>query len=100
MNTDQLKGKIEQAIGHVKQGVGEAFGDDKTANEGLGDQEKGSARETYGNVKDAAQTTAATREAEASERSASVRLNISDKVANATTAVNEKIDEYKADHNR
>ena len=100
MDIDQIKGKLEQAVGHVKQGVGEAFGDNKLANEGLGDQVKGAARETVGNVKDAAQTSAHSHEVDATDRSASVRQNISDKVADAKNAVNERIDEYKSTHNR
>ena len=100
MNSDQLKGKLEQAVGHVKESVGEALGDNKTANEGLGDQVKGSARETWGNVKDATQTTATTHEEVASDKSASVRQNISDKVAEAKNAVNARIDEYKETHDR
>ena len=95
MNSDQLKGKLEQAVGHVKQGVGEAFGDEKTANEGLGDQVKGSARETWGNVKDATHTTGTTKEEAAADHSTAVRHNLSDKIADAKNAVNAHIDEYK-----
>ena len=53
MNTDQVSGKFDQVKGKVKQGVGEALGNQKLANEGVVDQVKGSAKEVYGNVKDA-----------------------------------------------
>ncbi len=29
MNTDQLKGKLQDAIGHIKQATGEATGNDR-----------------------------------------------------------------------
>ena len=54
MNKDQVTGKVEQAAGRVKQGVGETLGNQKLANQGVADQVKGAAKETWGNVKDAA----------------------------------------------
>ncbi len=58
MNKDQVTGKVEQAAGRVKQGVGETLGNQKLANQGVADQVKGAAKETWGNVKDAAAVTA------------------------------------------
>jgi len=55
MNKDQVAGKVDQAVGKVKQGVGEAVGSQKLANQGLVDQAKGAAKETWGDTKDAAQ---------------------------------------------
>src|ERR1700723_4216843 len=54
MNKDQVTGKVEQAAGRVKQGVGETLGNQKLANSGVADQVKGAAKETWGNAKDAA----------------------------------------------
>ena len=54
MNKDQVAGKVDQVAGKVKQGVGEAVGNDNLANRGVADQVKGAAKETWGNVKDAA----------------------------------------------
>ncbi len=56
MNSDQVKGKAEQVMGKIKQGTGEAVGNDSLANRGVAEQVKGAARETWGNVKDAAQS--------------------------------------------
>jgi uncharacterized protein YjbJ (UPF0337 family) len=102
MNSDQIKGKFEQVIGKVKEGIGEAVGDNKTANEGLGDQVKGATRETWGNVKDATNTTtdrqAAETHAEAHDSAADTRHSISNSVENAKTAINERIDEFKQRH--
>jgi uncharacterized protein YjbJ (UPF0337 family) len=39
----------------VKQGVGEAVGDENLGNKGVIDQAKGAVKETWGNAKDAAQ---------------------------------------------
>ena len=55
MNKDQIQGKVEQATGKIKQGVGEAVGNQDLANRGVADQTKGAVRETWGNAKDAAQ---------------------------------------------
>lgn len=102
MNTDQVKGKFEQVVGKVKESFGEAVGDNKTANEGLGDQIKGATRETWGNVKDATGTTsdrqAVTTREEARDTAADTRQSISKSVENAKTAINERIDEFKQKH--
>ena len=58
MNKDQVTGKVEQVAGRVKQGVGETLGNQNLANQGVADQVKGAAKETWGNVKDAAGVTA------------------------------------------
>ena len=41
MNKDQVTGKVEQAAGKIKQGVGEAVGNQNLANQGVADQVKG-----------------------------------------------------------
>ncbi len=102
MNSDQIKGKFEQVVGKVKQSVGEAAGDHETANEGLGDQVKGATRETWGNVKDATNTTtdrpAVTTREEAHDTTADTRNSVSRSVENAKTAINDRIDEFKQKH--
>jgi uncharacterized protein YjbJ (UPF0337 family) len=54
MNESNVSGKFDQVAGKIKQGIGEAIGNEKLANEGAADQVKGHAKETWGNVKDAA----------------------------------------------
>jgi len=54
MNKDNISGKFDQAAGKIKQGVGEAVGSQKLANQGAAQQVKGHAKEAWGNVKDAA----------------------------------------------
>ncbi len=54
MNESNVGGKFDQIAGKIKQGVGEAFGNEKLADEGAGQEVKGHAKETWGNVKDTA----------------------------------------------
>lgn len=54
MNESNVGGKFDQLTGKVKQGVGEALGNEKLADEGAADEVKGHAKETWGNVKDTA----------------------------------------------
>ena len=95
MNSDQIKGKATELGGKLKQGAGEITGNDGLANEGVADQVKGSAQRTWGNVKDAAHESAATREAETDNSVSSSRESLSQKIENATDKVNDKIDDFK-----
>jgi uncharacterized protein YjbJ (UPF0337 family) len=88
MNTDQVKGKAEQVVGKIKQGTGEAVGNDRLANSGVADQVKGAARETWGNVKDVAQS-------EHKHDADRARDQVSNKVQDMKERVNEKLDEHK-----
>ncbi len=59
MNKDQIKGRIDQATGKVKEVAGRAVGNEKLEGEGLADQAGGKVQATVGdarqNVKDVAQ---------------------------------------------
>ena len=95
MDKDRVAGKIEQGVGKAKEKLGEAVGNQKLANQGVADQVKGAAKETWGNVKDAART-AHDRDAAETEDSASVnREQVTDKVAEMKKRANEKIDDFK-----
>ena len=52
MDKDRVSGKFDQGIGKAKEKIGEAVGNQKLANEGVADQVKGAAKETWGNMKD------------------------------------------------
>ena len=54
MNKEQVSGKFDQVTGKVKETVGEAVGNDRLANQGVADQVKGAAKETWGKVKEVA----------------------------------------------
>jgi uncharacterized protein YjbJ (UPF0337 family) len=88
MNTDQVKGKTEQVVGKIKQGTGEAIGNDKLANSGVADQVKGAARETWGNVKDAAHS-------EHQKHANDARNSVVQKTEELKERANENIDKHK-----
>ena len=95
MDKDQVGGKFDQAVGKVKEKVGDTFGNQKLANEGVADQVKGSAKETWGNVKDAAHVSSDRKEHDVADTSTEHRSSFSDKVTEMKNKVNEKIDDYK-----
>jgi uncharacterized protein YjbJ (UPF0337 family) len=96
MNKDQVTGKVEQAAGKVKQGVGEAVGNQKLANQGVADQVKGAAKETWGNAKDAAAVTADRHHKEAEHKANDSRAGVREKVDELKENVNARIDAHKA----
>ena len=53
MNSDDIKGTIDDAAGRAKRQVGEWTGDTKTQIEGAAQQVKGKAEKAVGNVRDA-----------------------------------------------
>jgi uncharacterized protein YjbJ (UPF0337 family) len=94
MNTDQVGGKIDSAIGKGKQAVGEAVGSDKLANEGVAQQAKGAVKQTWGNAKDAVHQAGKTVHAEHAD---DARHSVAETVDHAKAAVNQKIDSFKHD---
>jgi uncharacterized protein YjbJ (UPF0337 family) len=52
MNSDDIKGTIDDAAGRAKRQVGEWTGDTKTQAEGAAQQVKGKAEKVVGNVRD------------------------------------------------
>lgn len=51
MNKDQIKGRVEQAVGKVKEVAGELTDNPKLKSEGNAQQVKGKVQSTYGDVK-------------------------------------------------
>ena len=88
MNKDQISGKVDQVAGKIKQGVGEAVGNQDLADRGVVDQAKGAVKETWGNVKDAADKNTLDDANDTCEK-------ISNKVDDVKNRVNEKIDAAK-----
>ncbi len=50
-NKDEVKGKLNQVKGQVKQGVGDATGNDRLHGEGVADEAAGDVQEGAGKVK-------------------------------------------------
>ncbi len=53
MNSDTIKGQLQQIGGHIEEAAGALVGDQTLKNAGQEDQLKGKAQEAWGNVKDA-----------------------------------------------
>ena len=53
MNKDQIKGKLENLKGRVKEALGAASGDKHTQAEGFGERVKGAVQKKYGDAKEA-----------------------------------------------
>ena len=79
----------------MKQKVGEAVGNQGMANQGVADQVKGAAKETWGNVKDDAHQTADRQRHEKERDANDARDRFSNTVQNMKDRVNERIDEHK-----
>jgi uncharacterized protein YjbJ (UPF0337 family) len=95
MNNDQVSGKFDQVKGKVKQGVGEAIGNHELANEGVVDQVKGTAREVYGNAKDAVQHNIDAARHEREERANAARADIAEGVDHAREHANAVVDSHR-----
>jgi uncharacterized protein YjbJ (UPF0337 family) len=97
MDKDQVSGKIDQTIGKAKEKLGDAVGNQKLANQGVADQVKGAAKETWGNMKDAARTTHDRHAAETEDSASKKRESesVSDNVAEMKKKANDKIDDFK-----
>ena len=52
MNKDQVKGRIEQTTGKVKEAAGKLVGNDRLRTEGAADQVKGKVQAGYGDAKE------------------------------------------------
>lgn len=76
MNKDQVGGKVEQVTGHIKEKIGDAVGNQKMANEGMADQVKGAAKETWGKAKEAAHDIEERHRHELAQKAASTREKV------------------------
>lgn len=115
MNTDEIKGKLQNAFGKTERAVGGAIGSHNLQNAGAEDQMKGAAKETWGNAKDAVSEahTTATSNATTTPDSAAYNAgrteghvqagdeSLRDKIVNGSERFkenfNEKVDHLKAE---
>ena len=105
MNEQTTEGKFDQIKGKVKQGVGEAVGNDRLANSGAADQVKGAAKESWGAAKDAfrdardrSDTTAGTTNTSDTDRGDTAH-DVRQKIVSTAQNVKDEVKE-KADHFR
>jgi uncharacterized protein YjbJ (UPF0337 family) len=97
-----VKGKWDEVAGKVKQGVGEAVGNDNLANKGAAQQVKGHAEQTWGAVKETVHDANTTdpdtgeRRPPRTESSAhDVRESITSTAANVKERIKEGLDDMK-----
>ena len=111
MNKQTVEGKFDQAVGKVKEKVGEATGNQKLANAGVGDQIKGAAKETWGKTRDTAEAIHDDKRADAraetsdfkhraEEKAHDVRESVATTAQNIKNKINDKLDEVKRNHER
>jgi len=98
MNKEQVSGKLDQAVGKVKQGVGEAVGNQELANKGVVDQATGAVKETWGDAKDAAKQIHVGNKKTAAEKADETRSKISQSVEDTKDKLKDKIEDFKDRH--
>lgn len=91
MAKENIEGGFDKAIGKVKQKVGEATGNQKLANEGVGDQVKGSAKQALGTVKDAAKRVAKPKASSAKVKAEQTASTLRDDIAAGAEHVKDAI---------
>ena len=52
MNNDQVKGRVDQAVGKVKEETGELLNDKELENKGRAEKNAGKVQAEYGNLKE------------------------------------------------
>jgi uncharacterized protein YjbJ (UPF0337 family) len=104
MDTDQIKGKLQNAFGKTEEAVGKVIGSQNLSNAGTEDRLKGAATETWGNAKDTvhsvgttAHTEAAVHEDRAAVQGESLRDRFAAGAEHLKDNINAKMDNVK-DH--
>ncbi len=95
MDTDQIKGKLQNAFGKVEEAVGEAVGSQNLANAGAEDRLKGAATETWGNTKDTVRNATDTSESRAAVHTDSLRDRIATGAEHLKDSINTHLDQTK-----
>ena len=98
MNKDQVLGKVKQAVGRIKQRIGEALGSEELASQGIADQAKAAARKTWGNARDAVKGVRQSNNSAVTEKAHERQNKLSPSVQNTTQKATERIDEFKKRH--
>ena len=101
MNESNVSGKLDQVVGKVKQGIGEATGNQSLANSGAADQVKGNVKEAWGDVKDTASDadSKARTNTQAEQSANNTRDSATSTAEDTKNSVKGKLDEFRRDHN-
>lgn len=92
-----VKGKFDEVVGKVKQGVGEAVGNDNLANKGTAQQVQGHAEQAWGSVKEAANDTYDRKKPQAESEAHDIREKIASTAANVKEHIQSGIADLKGD---
>lgn len=103
MNKDNVTGKFDQVAGKVKQGIGEAVGNQKLANSGAAQQVKGNVKEAWGNTKDTAAEVSdnararnnANLKQSGEDKAHDIREKVTSTAQNVKDKINNKLDDLK-----
>lgn len=102
MDSDQIKGKLQDVFGKAEEAVGKAIGNQNLANAGAEDRLKGSATETWGNAKDtvhnvgeSVKTHASVNEEHTGIAGESLRERVVSGAEHLKSSINIKMDEVK-----
>jgi len=90
-----VKGKFDEVVGKVKQGVGETFNDQSLANKGAAQEVKGHGEQAWGSVKEAATDTKAQQEANADVKAHDTRENVTESAAHLKDKVVAGVEAFK-----
>lgn len=86
---------MDQVTGKVKEKVSETVGNQRLANEGLANQVKSAAKETWGNAKDVVHANDEADRRKAERNANDTRERISNKIQDMKERVNERTDQHR-----
>lgn len=89
-----IKGKFNEAVGSMKQSIGETFGNEKLANEGAAQDVKGHAQDAWGSVKEGAQDIKDQHQAQAEQHGHDVREKVTSTASNVADSIKAGIDHF------
>ena len=90
-----IKGKFNEVIGSVKQGIGEALGNEKLANAGAGEKVKGDAQQAWGSVKEGVHDASSDHNRNVESEAHNARESMADSAHNAKEKIKETIDNLR-----
>jgi uncharacterized protein YjbJ (UPF0337 family) len=90
-----IKGKFDEVAGKVKQGAGEAFNNQKLANEGAAQQVKGHAEQAWGSVKEAAADTRDRNKPAAEQKAHDIRESVTSTAQNVKEHIQAGVDHLR-----
>ena len=93
-----IKGKFDEVVGNIKQGVGEAVGDQSLANKGTAEQVKGHAEQAWGSVKEGASDLKAQHEAKTADEANATRDTVAGKAEHLKDSIVAGVDNFVNKH--